>query len=188
MSPGQPWQSRWARSYGESLTRADSAPPVVSVVSGADRPRVSSLQQRVFDQLKQAMPAHDLQMEVRINEFPVDVLIDGHLCLEVDGPYHFVQVLAEGSHLADGRAILAFERRTRDRFIDHMLHHYGYRVFRLADAQDPARVQACIDQIRAALASSWLGDAEEKQPQADSGARAQDSGHSLPEEPGAQAL
>ena len=91
--------------------------------------------------------------EVRINHFPVDILIDERLCVEVDGPDHFFEVPVDRpvDRPGEPRAVFVQQRRTKDLFIDHMLRRYGYRVVRIADAEDPASLDKLVGQVRSAL-------------------------------------
>ena len=139
------WHIRWARDYWASFAGEDRM-PVVMESTGC--PEVSALQGWVFQKLRQALPGHELEMETRVNDFPVDILIDRQVCVEVDGPSHFIRmpVPAGGQ---PGDAML--QRRTKDLFIDHMLRGYGFAVFRIVDSQDPDSLGKSIRQIRAVL-------------------------------------
>ena len=139
------WHIRWARDYWASFT-GEKRTPVVMESTGC--PEVSALQGGIFHRLREALPGHELEMETRINDFPVDILIDRQVCVEVDGPSHFIHMAAPaGRQPGDAR----LQRRTKDLFIDHMLRGYGFAVFRIVDGQDPDSLGKSIRQIRAVL-------------------------------------
>ena len=104
---------------------------------------------------KKNLPGHELALEARINGFPVDILIDDRVCVEVDGPDHFVDQSVEVPELPGRVSVKA--RRTKDLFIDHMLCQYGYLVFRIVDEQDPAQFDALIRQVGAVLTLTGAG-------------------------------
>ena len=151
---GDRWHSRWASAYWQPISTGagdhrdgGSAPDPVERGRRGGRP-VSSLQQKVFEEFRKAMPDHDVQMEVSIRDFPVDILIDGSVCVEVDGPGHGVlDPFGDPGPAAGSPASL---RRIKDRFIDHMLRQFGYRVFRVAGGRDLV-LQESVSQIRTEL-------------------------------------
>ena len=142
------WHVCWARAYWEE--------PAVRMAVGGQVPSVADAevpapywQRQVFDYLSKELAGHDLQMEVGINAFPVDMVIDGQVCVEVDGPDHFVRVPAAAG--PQGAPVLVAARRTKDQFVDHMLRRSGYQVLRITDAQERAALQALVSNIRALL-------------------------------------
>ena len=140
------WHDDWAAAYWQPAAAVSLAP----AGTGSDTARaIPHGQQQLFRRLQQELPDHDLQQEARISQFPVDILIDGRVCVEVDGPAHFawLPVTIEGA----AETVFVRERRTKDLFIDHMLRQSGYRIFRMADLRDPVRCDLLIRQIRAAL-------------------------------------
>ena len=141
------WHASWAAAWWQPVNA--TRPPVPVPAYEARKDVVSFQQQQVFDQLSRDLPGHDLQMEVNIDDFPVDILIDGHLCVEVDGPEHFVDLPTEADDGADPAPVRGY--RTKDQFVDHMLHRYGYRVFRFAEAHDPVRLRRFSRQIRSVI-------------------------------------
>ena len=143
------WQTHWSAAYWQSGPESQRAQPARA---GAGTTTVSHLQSTVFAQLQQQMPGHRLELEVQIDHFPVDILIDGCVCVEVDGPDHFFQTAVAAGGEEAGEWVRT--DRTKDRFIDHMLRQYGYRIFRVAYDMDPASFRAMVEQIRAAVADS----------------------------------
>ena len=138
------WQRGWAQDYWQPSSTARCVEP-----SSPDwvRAAVSSSHRHVFDQLKAALPGHQLELEVRVNQFPVDIMIDGRVCVEVDGPEHFVLALAAGDGQAGSRFTRA--RRTRDLFVDHMLRRYGYQIVRIAGVWGRTAVRRFVSEVRA---------------------------------------
>ena len=137
------WPVRWARDYWlPPVAVARDLPPVE-----AGRARVSAAQQQAFDQLRAGMPGHVLDMAVPVNHFCVDIMIDDRICVLVEESSAAARIPAEGEEA--GHSIR--QRRTRDLFIDHMLRQYGYRVFRIEEAQDPARRSAQVRQLMTVL-------------------------------------
>ena len=158
------WHDCWVSDYWQlsaPVSRGGAAAPA------ARQPAVSYWQGQVFERLRKELPDHDVRQEVPVNRFPVDILIDGRICVEVDGPEHFVgMLLATGTGTDTGTGwLFTQQRRTKDRFIDHMLRRYGYEVFRIAAAQDPARCDALVAQVRAALDSPVQHGAAAVQPE-----------------------
>ena len=119
------WHKSWACAWWRRLTGPDTGRPGGQV--GPPGTTVSLRQQKIFEQLQRALPGHKLAMEVVIRDFAVDIVIDDRVCVEVDGPDHFVAVPAmDGKGTGDG---FVRKRRTKDHFIDHMLRQFGYQVF-----------------------------------------------------------
>ena len=143
--PDDLWHILWSADYWKKDDILAATGAMNTRNSG--QPDTSRMQKKVFNQLKNALPDHDLQMEVPINDFPVDIMIDGRMCVEVDGPGHFVDVRPEGG--AAGEFVR--ERRTKDQFIDHMLARYGYQVCRISDAHKPERLAGFVSQICSAV-------------------------------------
>ena len=103
------WHSRWACDYWQPAATGPQdlpAPPASAPLA------VSAVQQRVFDAMKARMPGHSLQMEVPVKDFPVDIMVDGRVCVEVDGPDHFVERLVDSLEPA-GQALVR-QRRTKE--------------------------------------------------------------------------
>lgn len=149
MGSDDQWHQRWASDYWQPALRVDRRAPATRPT-----PPVSPSQSQLFARLHKAFPGHDLQPQARINDCPVDLLIDGRVCVEVDGALHAVETAAGIGPSADTGLVRA--ARSQDLFIDHMLHRYGYLVCRIADSRDPARLDAQVGQIRTALASPVL--------------------------------
>ena len=141
---GDRWHVRWSADYWRSLTRAPDRPVVLAARRESE---VSAVQQQIFAHLREHLPGLDIRMESRINGFPVDILIEQRVCVEVDGPRHFVPRLAgSGQPGPDAGAGL---RRTKDEFIDHMLRQYGYQVLRVAAMAGPEALRAFALRVRA---------------------------------------
>ena len=138
------WHIRWSADYWKK----DILPATDAMdTRNSGEPDIPHLQKTVLDLLKKALPGHHLQMEVPIRDFSVDIMIDGRICVEVDGYDHFVDMRAEGG--AAGQ--FAQKRRTKDQFIDHMLARYGYQVCRISDAHKPERLAGFVSQICSAV-------------------------------------
>ena len=148
-SADERWTVSWARDYWQPSAAARQRLPTAAgeTAAGETTEAVSFMQQQIFDYLAQAMPDHKRQMTVRVHGFCVDIVLDKCVCVEVDGPDHFV--LAPGDGQTDARR--ARKRRTRDLFVDHMLRQYGYQVFRIQNARDPATLRTLVRQLRSAL-------------------------------------
>ena len=162
------WHSRWASDYWQPAVRGAGAPRAAGRAAGS-AVRVSSLQNSVFKALRAQMPDSVVQLEVPVNHFPVDIMIEGRLCIEVDGPWHFVEVPAEGGGEPGADSVetqCAQTRRTRDLFVDHMLRHYGYQVFRFVYGGSPGELDRLVGDARAALACPPQ-DHDERQRQPD---------------------
>ena len=147
-SPDDHWYHCWVFDYW-SLPGTANRPVPVALVEGT--PAIPYRQAQVFERFRQEMPGHDVRQEARVNQFPVDIMIDGCICVEVDGPAHFAEMLVDRRGQT-GRTLVR-QRRTKDFFIDHMLRQYGYRVFRIDMAQSADRVDALIRQVQRALDS-----------------------------------
>ena len=143
------WHGRWAADYWQPSATARGSVSVVRTESSAP---LSCMHSPVFERLSQQLPGRAVWQEARVNDFPVDILIDGRVCIEVDGPDHFVDWLV-ASPGTPGR-VLVRRRRTRDLFIDHMLRQYGFQVVRIADVQDPAGLNERVRQVVMALDAS----------------------------------
>lgn len=143
--PDDLWHILWSADYWE---KDDILAPTGAMdTRSAGQPDTPRLQKKVFNQLQKALPGHSLQMEVPVRDFPVDIMIDGRICVEVDGSDHFVEVRAEGG--AAGQFVR--ERRTKDLFIDDMLRRYGYQVFRISDAENANQLTMFVNKVRSAL-------------------------------------
>ena len=122
---------------------------------------ISQLQQSIYQRLQRTLLGRTLEMEVPVNGFPVDIMIDGHICIEVDGPQHYVTVSQEAfSHFVANTQCDSQQAKAlpglplmKDRFVDFMLERYGYRVFRMpyTKENDEAYLKDIFDQISAAL-------------------------------------
>ena len=151
-----PWPVIWAADYWQPSAAARRGVPVTRgdvPVTWWDAPSTGpGSQALVYARLRQELPGHDICQQARINHCPVDILIDGRVCLLVEGPDHCVEQWTQTREQATGT--LVRQRRTRDLFIDHMLRQYGYLVFRIDPdlARDPAGPDALVRQVRAALA------------------------------------
>ena len=102
----------------------------------------------MFDALKTALPDNKLQQEALINGFPVDIVIDGKICIEVDGPQHFAWI-EDDAKAASGQYKRVY--RTKDRFIDHMLEQYGFQIFRISYAESDENLDRFIQKIQRLL-------------------------------------
>ena len=161
---GDRWHDSWSCDYWQPSASARRAVPVAPP-DGASA--VSYTQSDVFERLRQDLAGHDVCQEILVNQFPVDILIDGRVCVEVDGPEHFIDVPVPVPEAGQAGTVFTRERRTKDLFIDHMLRQYGYRVFRIANAQYSARLDELVQQVAAALASPGAGSrvAGQQEPQ-----------------------
>ena len=135
--PADYWRPSATARNKVAVVRADSSGPA------------SYVQRQIFERLSQQLPGRAVWQETRVNDFPVDILIDGRVCIEVDGPDHFVDWLV-ASPDQKGQTLVR-QRRTKDLFIDHMLRQYGFQVVRIADVQDPAGLDERIRQLMMAL-------------------------------------
>ncbi len=124
------WQDRFAYIYwaGISNLEIDVSPALSAPEKKA---KVSALQNRVFQAVKNALPNQNIVMEVNIEGFPVDILVGKTLCIEVDGPHHYIQ----DDTMENDELLLAKEsgkRRARDPLIDHILKSLGFEVLRIS--------------------------------------------------------
>ena len=143
------WHERWAADYwAPPAARGQPTPAEPAAVT----PATPYWQGQVFERFRKELPGHDVRQEVRVNHFPVDIMIDGRVCIEVDGPGHFVELLA---HSGGRSGVVVRQRRTKDLFIDHMLGQYGYRVVRIevARIRDPVMLEEQVRQLVRALDS-----------------------------------
>ena len=108
------WQDRFAYIYWAGISNLEiDVSPALSAPE--KKVKVSALQNRVFQAVKNALPNQNIVMEVNIEGFPVDILVGKTLCIEVDGPHHYIQDDA----MENDELLLAKEsgkRRARDRF------------------------------------------------------------------------
>ena len=170
---GDRWRRLWAEGYWASQTSGHRPLPVAQAPG---RAQGAALPQALFARLRDDLAGHDLQEEVRINDFPVDMVIDGCVCVEVDRPWHCVEVPVFCG--PDARDFID-ERRTRERFVDHMLRHYGFQVFRVGAVQDDLAVfDHLVEQIRAQVTTPAQPAAVGSG--ADSLVRSQESGSDSP--------
>ncbi len=124
------WQDRFAYIYwaGISNLEIDMSP---ALSAPEKKVKVSALQNRVFQAVKNALPNQNIVMEVNIEGFPVDILVGKTLCIEVDGPHHYIQ----DETMENDELLLAKEsgkRRARDPLIDHILKSLGFEVLRIS--------------------------------------------------------
>ncbi len=110
--------------------------------------KVSALQNRVFQAVKNALPNQNIVMEVNIEGFPVDILVGKTLCIEVDGPHHYIQ----DETMENDERLLAKEsgkRRARDRLIDHILKGLGFEVLRISyvETDSVAGLGTLVDRV-----------------------------------------
>ncbi len=124
------WQDRFAYIYWAGISNLEiDVPPTLSAPE--KKVKVSALQNRVFQAVKNALPNQNIVMEVNIEGFPVDILVGKTLCIEVDGPHHYIQ----DDTMENDELLLAKEsgkRRARDRLIDHILKSLGFEVLRIS--------------------------------------------------------
>ncbi len=124
------WQDRFAYIYWAGISNLEiDASPALSAPE--KKVKVSALQNRVFQAVKNALPNQNIVMEVNIEGFPVDILVGKTLCIEVDGPHHYIQ----DDIMENDELLLAKEsgkRRARDRLIDHILKSLGFEVLRIS--------------------------------------------------------
>ena len=148
------WHLAWARDYWQpTATGCPSQPPMARTAAPVPVP---GWQQKLFDDLQAGLPGHSLQMAVAVNHCPVDIMIDGRVCIEADGGWYCVEVPAEvpeEDRAGQGDAVVS-QRPTRDLFVDHMLRRYGYQVVRIAHSEDPAQRDELARQVRSALGLS----------------------------------
>ncbi len=123
------WQDRFAYIYWAGISNLEiDVSPALSAPE--KKVKVSASQNRVFQAVKNALPNQNIVMEVNIEGFPVDILVGKTLCIEVDGPHHYIQ-----DDTMENDEFLAKEsgkRRARDRLIDHMLKGLGFEVLRIS--------------------------------------------------------
>ncbi len=124
------WQDRFAYIYWAGISNLEiDVSPALSAPE--KKVKVSALQNRVFQAVKNALPNQNIAMEVNIEGFPVDILVGKTLCIEVDGPHHYIQ----DDTMENDEFLLAKEsgkRRARDRLIDHILKSLGFEVLRIS--------------------------------------------------------
>ncbi len=124
------WQDRFAYIYWAGISNVEiDVSPALSAPE--KKVKVSALQNRVFQAVKNALPNQNIVMEVNIEGFPVDILVGKTLCIEVDGPHHYIQ----DDTMENDELLLAKEsgkRRARDRLIDHILKSLGFEVLRIS--------------------------------------------------------
>ena len=124
------WQDRFAYIYWAGISNLEiDVSPALSAPE--KKVKVSASQNRVFQAVKNALPNQNIVMEVNIEGFPVDILVGKTLCIEVDGPHHYIQ----DDTMENDELLLAKEsgkRRARDRLIDHILKSLGFEVLRIS--------------------------------------------------------
>ncbi len=124
------WQDRFAYIYWAGISNLEiDVSPALSAPE--KKVKVSALQNRVFQAVKNALPNQNIAMEVNIEGFPVDILVGKTLCIEVDGPHHYIQ----DDTMENDELLLAKEsgkRRARDPLIDHILKGLGFEVLRIS--------------------------------------------------------
>ncbi len=124
------WQDRFAYIYWAGISNLEiDVSPALSAPE--KKVKVSASQNRVFQAVKNALPNQNIVMEVNIEGFPVDILVGKTLCIEVDGPHHYIQ----DDTMENDEFLLAKEsgkRRARDRLIDHILKSLGFEVLRIS--------------------------------------------------------
>ncbi len=124
------WQDRFAYIYWAGISNLEiDVSPALSAPE--KKVKVSALQNRVFQAVKSALPNQNIVMEVNIEGFPVDILVGKTLCIEVDGPHHYIQ----DDTMENDELLLAKEsakRRARDPLIDHILKSLGFEVLRIS--------------------------------------------------------
>ncbi len=127
------WQDRFAYIYWAGISNLEiDVSPALSAPE--KKVKVSALQNRVFQAVKNALPNQNIAMEVNIEGFPVDILVGKTLCIEVDGPHHYIQ----DDTMENDEPLLAKEsgkRRARDPLIDHILKGLGFEVLRISYAE-----------------------------------------------------
>ncbi len=124
------WQDRFAYIYWAGISNLEiDVSPALSAPE--KKVKVSASQNRVFQAVKNALPNQNITMEVNIEGFPVDILVGKTLCIEVDGPHHYIQ----DDTMENDEFLLAKEsgkRRARDPLIDHILKGLGFEVLRIS--------------------------------------------------------
>ncbi len=124
------WQDRFSYIYWAGISNLEiDVSPALSAPE--KKVKVSASQNRVFQAVKNALPNQNIAMEVNIEGFPVDILVGKTLCIEVDGPHHYIQ----DDIMENDELLLAKEsgkRRARDRLIDHILKSLGFEVLRIS--------------------------------------------------------
>ena len=146
-TPDDHWHAQWIHDYWFGPSGTTEGPPDRLVQTGSASV-TSFARQQVFEHFQRALPGRVLQRAARVHQFPVDILIDGRVCIEIDGPGHCV-LLEAGD--GDRAGSLREERLTRDQFVDHMLGRYGYRVFRVREGLDADRLYTLAAMIRSGL-------------------------------------
>ncbi len=141
------WQDRFAYIYWAGISNLEiDVSPALSAPE--KKVKVSALQNRVFQAVKNALPNQNIVMEVNIEGFPVDILVGKTLCIEVDGPHHYIQ----DDTMENDELLLAKEsgkRRARDRLIDHILKGLGFEVLRIShvETESVAGLGTFIDRV-----------------------------------------
>ncbi len=142
------WHIFWARKYWQPSCSQNSN------VDGLEKGTVSHWQYKIFNKLRRKLPDSELAMKVPVNGFFVDIMIDGSICVEVDGPRHFVSVPQNiDEKISALSADIHYHKacRTKELFIDHMLKRYGYQVFRIAVSKEQGNEAAFIDKVVSAV-------------------------------------
>ncbi len=141
------WQDRFAYIYWAGISNLEiDVSPALSAPE--KKVKVSVLQNRVFQAVKNALPNQNIVMEVNIEGFPVDILVGKTLCIEVDGPHHYIQ----DETMENDELLLAKEsgkRRARDRLIDHILKGLGFEVLRISyvETDSVAGLGTLVDRV-----------------------------------------
>ncbi len=141
------WQDRFAYIYWAGISNLEiDVSPALSAPE--KKVKVSALQNRVFQAVKNALPNQNIVMEVNIEGFPVDILVGKTLCIEVDGPHHYIQ----DETMENDELLLAKEsgkRRARDPLIDHILKGLGFEVLRISyvETDSVAGLGTLVDRV-----------------------------------------
>ncbi len=145
------WQDRFAYIYWAGISNLEiDVSPALSAPE--KKVKVSALQNRVFQAVKNALPNQNIVMEVNIEGFPVDILVGKTLCIEVDGPHHYIQ----DETMENDELLLAKEsgkRRARDPLIDHILKGLGFEVLRISyvETDSVAGLGTFVDRVTNAM-------------------------------------
>ena len=146
--PSDRWQHRFAYIYWMGIDHSDFDVSIVFPAPEKNR-KTSSLQKRVYQSIKEALPNSVISMEVEIEGFPVDILVDNKLCIEVDGPQHFIQ---EHSMEAEEQVLQHFpgKERARYRLIDHILKRLSFDVMRISyvEAESDTDLETFAGQVK----------------------------------------
>ena len=152
----KPWQKKYLKRYWSKT----GDPPTILVPALRDSD-YSVSQMLVYEKLRKELPRScEMAMEVQIDNYPVDIFLSNEkVCIEVDGPHHFLFQDPEdiGGRLPPRGNInpVRYDRRigfrAKSQFIHAMLEKMGFRVFRVFSddvLMSTRRLQEFVNDVR----------------------------------------